>query len=288
MRALLHNSLRDYLRYSPVQKGKGRLLDLLWRSLSFEEYQRETTLRHAGVRMRCDLTQYLQRHLYFFGGYEDENCALWMERARDAQVIFDIGANVGLYALLAAAANPRAQIHAFEPTPEIHATFLNNLQLNAMQQVHAHRLGVARTTGRAFLQGCRGEDGTNEGMNYVALDRGPETIATVEMVALDDFCRDHEIATIDLLKLDIEGGEYAALLGARRLLEARAIRCMFIELFEWASNRAGHSTVTIKQLLASQGYRLYQRRARRWVPVPIKSIETRVDIVATLDPLESV
>jgi tRNA1(Val) A37 N6-methylase TrmN6 len=50
---------------------------------------------------------------------EEQLLDCWTRAAKDAQVIFDVGANSGIYSLAALASQPNAVVHAFEPTPEI-------------------------------------------------------------------------------------------------------------------------------------------------------------------------
>lgn len=99
MKQLLHHLLKSYLRHFPLGRGKTRLFSALWKPLSFGEYHREATLLQADLKLHCDLTKFLQRHHYFFGAYEKEYCDYWIKLAPHAAVIFDIGANVGLYSL---------------------------------------------------------------------------------------------------------------------------------------------------------------------------------------------
>ena len=72
----------------------------------------------------------------------------------------------------------------------------------------------------------------------------------------------------------------AALLGAADLLGRRAIRCLFVELAEWAANRAGHSTRDIKQLLYSSRYRLYELDSGRLAEVRPETIHHGQNIIA--------
>jgi FkbM family methyltransferase len=254
MRELLHRAVKAYVRSFPMRRGKQRLVDCSWRLLSSGITERETVLRLAGVRMRCDISQQLQRKLYFHGAYEPDLCAYWLRMAARARVVFDVGANVGLYTLLAAVTNRDAQVHAFEPTDEVRRRLIVNLQLNAVSNVTVESRAVARTPGTAFLHECRGSDGSNEGMNFVtntAGDRGATVVATT---SLDAYCRELRIDRIDLMKMDIEGGECEALLGSQDLLGRQAIGCVLLEHVDWSAERAGHTTAHVRELLAGHGY----------------------------------
>ncbi len=283
MKDIAHKALKYYLRSFPVSKGKHRVCSLLWQPLSFGNYTRETTLRQAEIRINCDLTEYLQRHLYFFGSYEEDDCAYWTSLARESQVVFDLGANVGLYSLLAASANIDANIHAFEPTPEIFSAFLENLNLNSFRNVIANQKAVGRTTGTAILKRCRGDSASNGGMNFVSDAASDETGPVqdvIDIVTLDDYCSEKGISHIDLMKIDIEGGEYDALKGAQQLLSRKAIDYLFVELVEWAANRGGHSTSEVKELLLECGYGIYKVKSGGLVTVPWDEVHFNGNVVA--------
>ncbi len=285
MKKLLHNSLKYYLRRFPLARGKTRIFSTLWKPFSFGEYYRETTLLQADIKLNCDLTKFLQRHLYFFGSYEKEYCDYWIKLARNSATIFDVGSNIGLYSLLAASANPRAAIHAFEPTPEISETFRENIRLNQMCNIKVNALGVSRTNGQAFLQRFMGGEGIYDGMNFISAQKSASADLPVTIITIADYCRQNSITRIDLMKMDIEGGEYDALLGARKLLESQAIGCIFLELVESHAKRFGHSTVEIKRLLANAGYQIFMLQASKLVPVPIEKIhDGQGDNIITFTP----
>lgn len=281
MKDLVHNALKSYVRNFPLNKGKGRVLSLLWEPLSFGQHVREANLRQANVRVRCDISRFIQRQLYFFGAYEEQSCEYWMRLAKKAQTIFDIGANVGLYSLLAAATNPQATIHAFEPTTDLFDAFVENLRLNDFSNVVANKLAIGQASEKSFLHRCTGSDGRNEGMNYICRESEAASDTPVEVVSLDNYCRANQIDLIDLLKLDIEGGEFEALLGAERLLAEKAIACIFVELTEWAANRSGHSTREIKRLLLNAGYQIRQlQNDFSLKPVELESSHNGDNIIA--------
>jgi FkbM family methyltransferase len=261
MKRLIHNAFINYLRHFPLPWGKNRLFNALWKPVSFGEYRRQATLRQANVKMSCDLTNFLQRYIYFYGSYEEEYCDYWIQLAGEASTIFDVGTNVGLYSLLAAAANQRACIHAFEPTPEIVAAFKKNIQLNRMRNISVTASAVGSQTGKGYLKRHRHGAELYDWMNYVSAAASRSDDVPINLIALDDYCSQKQIARIDLLKMDIEGGEYDALRGAEKLLQAQAIGCIFLELVESHATRSGHSTVEIKRLLIDAGYRICRLQA---------------------------
>lgn len=283
MRELIHQIFLAYLRLSPSHRGKERLLDCLWRPLSFRRYQRVRRLKGTHIVVDCDLTKWIQRHLYFFGEYESEACFEWAERARSADTIFDIGANVGVYSLFAAESNPNAHIYAFEPTPEVFSSLERNIAANQFANITVYRAAVGIHSGVTYLHRCGGIDGANEGMNYVSSDRA--SLEQVETTTLDDFCANQRIRRIDLLKIDVEGGEFDVLRGARTLLQQQRIDCIFLELVEWTANRGGHSTNGIAELLRKFGYGLHKLVKKKLVP--LQPNETSIESVIAFPALRS-
>ncbi len=280
IKTIAHSTLKYYIRGFPVTKGKARILSLLWKPLSFGRYKRQTTLRHARVRMNCDLTKFIQRHLYFYGSYEEEYCRCWTALAGHARTIFDIGANVGVYSLLAAVKNPNASIYAFEPTCEMVDALAENIRLNNIQNIQINPVAIGRASGEGFLHRCTGNDGSNEGMNFITAEIAQDDDVTVALTSVEDFCRQQQISRIDLMKIDIEGGEYDALLGAQNLLRSQAIGCIFLELAEWAANRSGHSTIDIKRILLDAGYNIYQLRRGALTAVQLEEIHNGDNVIA--------
>ena len=291
LQTLAHNALRGYVRSFPVQKGKQRVVTALWKPLSFGQYQLQSALKYQNLRVHCDLTRLIQRQLYFWGSYEDELLQEWMQRAHESFTIFDVGANIGIYSLTAAAAHPHAEIHAFEPTPELVHALTGNVQLNGLHNVIINRTAVGGADGSGALHRCEGSDSSNEGMNFVTPEEATastnETNAdhtaqndTVQVVSLDSYCRAHNISFIDLMKVDVEGGEYDVLAGAQTMLSEKAIGCIFIELAEWAANRSGHSVRDVVRLLTQAGYALFHLDSSGLVPLDLTDIPEGTNAIA--------
>ena len=277
--ALLQPFLYAYMRHFPIQRGKLRLLDSLGYSFWPTETTRQTTLKFANIKMACDLSRFIQRRLYFLGDYEPEQVALWMKLAAQANVIMDVGANVGVYSLAAAAANPAALIHAFEPTPELTARLQTNIALNQFDRIVVNSAAVGQQAGEIYLHYGGGKGGMNEGMNYVSPTAAGGRDRLVPVVSLDEFCEQNKIETVDLMKIDIEGHEYHALRGAENLLSQNRIRCIFMELNSWAVERSGHALSDIIDLLHDFAYQFYEIRHGSLVQISDKTLLVDRDVV---------
>lgn len=257
-----------YARRFPIRRGKLRVINALWRAVvRGQDTRRLAKLKHGGLKMPCDLSEMLQRQFYFFGTYflEEDILDCWENEAIGAKVIFDVGANAGIFSLAALAVQGDAIVHAFEPTPEIATRLRDTAVLNGLEQLHVHEVAVSSENGHAVLRRWRGELGDNEGMNFITIAPGDSGAELVPTVCLDRFCEDHAIDRIDLLKLDIQGNEHQALAGAARMLSGGRVGTVFTEL-NWAQNAGTTCPATESiRLLEQAGYRFSRPSTRlRW------------------------
>jgi FkbM family methyltransferase len=247
-----------YARRFPIRRGKLRVINSLWRAaVGDQSTHRIAVLNYGRFKMSCDLNEMLQRQFYFFGTYflEEDILSCWQTAAKDAKVVLDVGANAGIYSLAALAVQRDATVHAFEPTPEIAARLRATAKLNGLDHLYVHEAAVFSKNGQATLMRFRGELGTNEGMNFISEDIGDSGDEHVQTVCLDQFCQDHSIDHVDLLKLDIQGHEHLALAGADNLISAGRVGIIFMEL-NWAKSAEATSAATESiRLLERTGYR---------------------------------
>jgi FkbM family methyltransferase len=124
----------------------------------------------------------------------------------------DCGANVGLWSLVAAGrVGAAGRVTAFEPNPLAYRRLVRNVAVSRLvgRRISAMNVAVAAQAGQMSF-----EMGTQHNLGRIVSDPAAESIC-VTAVALDDQFAD---APIRALKLDIEGGEAAALHGAERIL----------------------------------------------------------------------
>jgi FkbM family methyltransferase len=124
----------------------------------------------------------------------------------------DCGANVGLWSLVAAGrVGAAGHVTAFEPNPSAYRRLIQNVSASGSvgQRITAMNVAVAAKAGPVSF-----ETGAQHNLGRIVAEPAAGCIC-VPAVALDDQLTDRPIRA---LKLDIEGGEAAALRGARRIL----------------------------------------------------------------------
>jgi len=146
----------------------------------------------------------------------------------DQPICFDVGANVGQTIRKLRRTFPNCQVHSFEPASDPFRAM--QADYGSMAGVHLVNAGLGRAPEkRVLLQQSDsrlnsylepGDDHWSE-----VSDQAETTILT-----LDGYCADHDIARIDLLKIDTQGFELEVLGGAERMLEARNIELIYLEL----------------------------------------------------------
>jgi FkbM family methyltransferase len=186
-----------------------------------------------------------------WSGYEPETTPLFFHLAQEADVVVDVGAFVGLYSLLAALANPRGRVFAFEPMPDNAERFRRHIELNRLKNVELVPAAVSAESGTAELFHLGGSYPSSTSLVEGFMSSHPDVRASVvPTVALDAFLDERGADHVSLVKLDIETGEPEALLGMSRTLE-RDRPAIFCEVL------SADVGARLQTILAPLGYRYY-------------------------------
>lgn len=149
-------------------------------------------------------------HGCWLGNCEYSKRRTFQRTITEGSTVFDIGAHVGYYTLLASVlVGPRGHVVAFEPLPRNLSFLKAHLQSNQVTNVSIVEAGVSDHSSIACF-----DEGPDSSSGRVA-EKGELQIRTV---ALDDLIADRQLRAPDYIKMDIEGGELHAMLGARSLL----------------------------------------------------------------------
>lgn len=161
------------------------------------------------------------RALYWRGIHEWEAASIrpFLALARAAGHFLDIGANTGVYTLMATAVNPRLTAVAYEPVPRIHARLQKNVEINGLgDRCTVRGVAVANGARRARLH----VPGVPLPSSSSLLEQGYHgkagELVEVDVVTVD--AEQEERPRVDLVKIDVEGFEDQVIEGMAKTLAA--------------------------------------------------------------------
>jgi FkbM family methyltransferase len=163
--------------------------------------------------------------------------------------IVDIGANVGVFSVLVAAANPQARIIAIEPGRTNCAFLSRNILTNGLSNVAIVPSACGGKKGEGTLYG------REEGVHYSLFNRnwrGSQfsRLYEIGIVTLQDVFDQFEVSTCDLLKIDCEGAEYDILFGS----SPDTLRIIKRISMEYHVGFNEHSIEALEQFLVHHGF----------------------------------
>ena len=174
-------------------------------------------------------------------------------KGREIECIFDVGANVGQSVLRFHTYWPNAKIFCFEPIKSTFCLLADNTR--NISNVHSENkaLGVSRGIGTIWSKEDSSTNSLKAEVNRPETSLGqPEN---VEIITLDEFCLEHQVACIDFLKIDVEGYELEVLKGANRMITSGAIQFIYAETTFHLSD-SQHTPITIlSDFLEARSYR---------------------------------
>lgn len=122
--------------------------------------------------------------------------------------ILDVGAHKGFFALYCTALNPKAKIFCLEPEKNNLVALKNNKKINRLKNITIIEGALSSKTGQGNLKI------TADSHNHYLVDSAEETvIQQTPTYNFADLTKEYKIKLVSLLKMDIEGGEYAVFQG---------------------------------------------------------------------------
>ncbi|MEJ8755701.1 FkbM family methyltransferase [Pontibacter sp. H259] len=146
------------------------------------------------------------------GSWEKESLKLWIKLCKHADVILDVGANTGVYSLIAKTVNPEAAVYAFEPINRVFAKLQDNIKLNNFD-ITAIEKAVSNVDGSAIIYDAPTEHVYSATIYNKTTAKADAVRTKVNTVTLDSFIKEYKLETISLLKIDVERHEPEVLEG---------------------------------------------------------------------------
>ena len=148
-------------------------------------------------------------HGCWLGTYERRTQRLFSRQLSPGDVVFDVGAHVGFYSLLASRlAGPQGRVVAFEPLPRNVELLERHVACNGASNVLVVRAAVGERTGQE-----RFDDKGDPSMGALAAEG-----ELVDLVCIDDLVEEGKVPPPRLVKIDVEGAESRVLEGAAATL----------------------------------------------------------------------
>ena len=238
------HSIAGWLLKHRHRRGATRLLGLVLTVLP-------TTRSHYGPRMRVrrrDFTNWAS----IWGLYGETLRDVIEVLPRDSMFL-DIGANTGIYSLVAARHLNDGYVFCFEPNPMIYGDLVANIRLNASTNLFPFNAAVgthseistlvfdAHHSGGGFLAG---KDGSSRGVPVLVIHLGDMTV--IDKVASE---------RILLCKIDVEGAEADVLASLDQSGLLKKVDAVYIEISRQNLARFGTNVEAIYSVLLAHGYR---------------------------------
>jgi FkbM family methyltransferase len=154
-----------------------------------------------------------------------------LQEIRPGEVIYDIGANLGLYTIfLAKAVGPHGRIIGFEPELRSFERCQENLGLNSLANVKVFDRALGNEDREIVLAV---DESAASGVHHVLGRRDGETSTrwqSAKMVVGDRFIDMESLPTPNVIKIDVEGMEEEVLLGLTETLHRPQCRLVFCEI----------------------------------------------------------
>ena len=151
-------------------------------------------------------------------GYENQSISLWKELCKNANRILDVGANFGLYGLIAQKINTNSDVIYFEPLKRNSERIKKNLEINNFC-AKIEQVAVSNFNGTATFYDMASEENTigSFSREFVEAHSHHKAIVPIKVgvVTLDSYFDKSKVSSLDLVKIDVEGAEFEVIEGFR-------------------------------------------------------------------------
>ena len=196
--------------------------------------------------------------------YEAETVALFKKIIKPGMRVVDIGAHIGYYtALFSKLVGPKGQVYAFEADADNFALLTKNL--NNFHNVTLVNKAVADRDGIATFYKVN----NSTGCHSIVAPKLASIKMSVPAIRLDTFLKENGIATVEVIKIDIEGGEPAAFLGMSELFFTAKHLQIVSEFNQSALNAAGVDPIIFLKNMSRIGFIIYSITAGVEQPAPL-------------------
>lgn len=210
-----------------------------------------------GIKMLLSVKDWVQQNLFIYKCYEFVETSFWLNFTKNKQVVFDIGANVGYFSLLASKniSQKNGKIYSFEPITHTFNRAKYNIELNKWKNIILSKIAISNKIGTIEINVGNEENWGMSSINYH--EYLSESSEIVNTQTLDRFIYEQNISKLDIVKIDVEGCELLVLEGMRDTI--RKYRpTILIEVLDVNLNKASATKEDIFNFLWNEEYTAYK------------------------------
>ncbi len=213
-------------------------------------------IRARSVARRLGLLSGLKAvHSAFHVGYEKRFDAALLTHLQPGDIVWDIGANLGLYTeKFLEKVGPEGRVVAFEPVQECFDVL--RTKFDDKSNVTLEQLAVSSTTGGGVMRLAPDPLGATHQL-VDSVNVGSGTGVHVAVVTCDAYCERARMVP-NVIKIDVEGFEYEVFKGMKRLLAEPQLRGVFCEMHFALLEHRGQmfAPIEIERLLVQAGFQV--------------------------------
>jgi len=187
---------------------------------------------------------------------------------REDDVVVDLGAHIGAFAVRAARRAHRGKVYSYEAARKNYLLLEENCKLNGLENLHIENIAISDKRGEMPLY--------TPANNSILGSLRQETSSFREMVqaiTFSDIIAEHALKRVDFLKIDVEGAEFDILFSCSDKTFAK-IQRMVIEYHEFEGDKRSHQDLV--NLLVLYGFKVVVEKAKfpqpHWFGTKIKKI----------------
>ena len=245
-------------------ENRGRQIQAIGRFTCWQLYKR--LVHHSfdielgdGLRLRCYHDSRSASAALYCGLYDYDEMNFLLRFLQNGDSFLDIGANIGIYTLLAARQTPAGQIYSVEALPKNAVRLKENLSLNQFNNVTVYEVAASSHQGHVTLNLADGDSTPSISVTTAKTKKLDRPSLQVSTDTLNNLIVD-SVEHLTLAKMDIEGAELLALKGATLLLQQHRPMVWILEINSQIQN-FDYTAEDLVDFLDSYDYGLYKYSA---------------------------
>lgn len=251
----------------PFMRGRGRLAQLLLSEFNqYPEQARASFRFRFGRFIDAPIASWPRgyKDLFVYGMSEPNEVAVWYRVLEAGTNVVDGGANWGYWSLVASTiVGKDGKVYAFEPVPNTCASLRKNVQASKANNIVVYQAGLTEKPGSGWIYSATDDPIGGQSSFGMCGDRQTKERIECRQITLDEVLHEEPV---HLIKLDIEGGELAALKGSIKILQRTDKPVINFEWNRVTAGALGYQPEAILEFLNRFGYNFYLTNQKGLMP----------------------